>query len=81
MTQSKAKICDPKTVNLRKGHYYYWCSCGQSQTEPFCDGLGHLGLGIDPLVFQPQENQTAQLCTCKTTPTPPYYNNNHCQKI
>ena len=28
----------PYPVKVKKGKKYYWCSCGASKTQPYCDG-------------------------------------------
>ena len=50
---------------------YWWCACGRSQSQPFCDG-SHEGTGIEPLEFTLTETQEVALCQCKHTKTPPY---------
>ncbi|NOX93430.1 MAG: glutamate synthase [Gammaproteobacteria bacterium] len=75
---SKAKIADtrPIAVNLEAGEEYYWCSCGQSRNQPFCDG-SHRGTEFTPTVFSVGEAQEAYLCQCKRTSTPPFCDGAH----
>ncbi len=75
---SKAKIADTKpiAVNLEAGEEYYWCSCGQSRNQPFCDG-SHRGTEFSPMAFSVGEAQEAYLCQCKRTNTPPFCDGAH----
>ncbi len=75
---SKAKIADTKpiAVNLEAGEEYYWCSCGQSRNQPFCDG-SHRGTEFTPMAFSVGEAQEAYLCQCKRTNTPPFCDGAH----
>ena len=45
----------PVQVTLEKGEHY-WCACGLSKAQPFCDG-SHRGTGIAPLAFTVDEEQ------------------------
>ena len=47
----------PAGVDVEKGKTYYWCRCGRSGDQPFCDG-SHKGTGITPLEFEAEESKT-----------------------
>ena len=67
----------PCLVNLKAGRTYFWCSCGRSANQPYCDG-SHKGTGLEPLKFTATpENPEALLCGCKHTGTPPYCDGAH----
>jgi mannose-6-phosphate isomerase-like protein (cupin superfamily)/CDGSH-type Zn-finger protein len=67
----------PCLVNLKSGRTYYWCSCGRSSKQPFCDG-SHAGTDFQPLKFTAAAgNEEALLCGCKHTKTPPYCDGAH----
>lgn len=66
----------PATVNLKEGETYYWCSCGRSADQPFCDG-SHKGTDFKPKAFKPEEQGKAALCVCKHTKNPPYCDGTH----
>lgn len=66
----------PVSVNLEKGKKYYWCACGRSKTQPFCDG-SHRGTGITPLGFTAEEDGEAVMCQCKGTRNRPYCDGSH----
>jgi len=62
----KAKIAGttPIKVSLEAGKKYAWCSCGESQNQPFCDGA-HKGSSFSPKVFVAEESKDVHFCTCK----------------
>ncbi len=55
---------------------YFWCACGRSQSQPFCDG-SHKGTGFTPVQFAVGEKKKLWLCGCKRTGTPPYCDGTH----
>ncbi len=66
----------PKAVELKKGEDYYFCACGKSSNQPFCDG-SHAGTKFTPKQFQADEDGTAYLCACKHTNNAPYCDGTH----
>ncbi len=66
----------PVGIDVEAGKTYYWCRCGRSAEQPFCDG-SHAGTEITPLEFTAPENDTAHLCRCKGTANPPYCDGTH----
>ncbi len=66
----------PAEVEVRKGETYYWCRCGRSSNQPFCDG-SHKGTDITPLAFNAQEDDTVYLCCCKATGDAPFCDGTH----
>lgn len=65
----------PIMVNLEPGTHY-WCSCGKSAKEPFCDG-SHKGTGKEPVAFEITTAVSKALCACGRTKTPPYCDGCH----
>jgi len=65
----------PAMLTLEPGAYY-WCACGKSSNQPFCDG-SHKGSGITPVLFKIEEKKTVFLCQCKHTATKPYCDGTH----
>lgn len=65
----------PVVMELEPGTYY-WCSCGQSANQPFCNGA-HKGTGFAPLAFEISEKKTVALCNCKYTAGQPFCDGSH----
>jgi CDGSH-type Zn-finger protein len=63
----EAKIADTKpcVLELEAGDYF-WCSCGLSASQPFCDG-SHKGTGFTPKKVTIDEAKKVALCACKRT--------------
>ncbi len=68
----------PVPVQLNAGEEKFWCACGGSQNQPFCDG-SHAGTDFTPLAFSSDTDGEAFLCACKRTGTPPYCDGTHAQ--
>ncbi|MRX26887.1 glutamate synthase-related protein [Kangiella sp. HZ709] len=66
----------PAKVSLTKDKEYYFCSCGRSKSQPFCDG-SHVSTNIQPKSFKADDSGEAFLCQCKQTKTPPYCDGSH----
>jgi CDGSH-type Zn-finger protein len=65
-TMNTPKIAQrsPIAVTVEAGKTYYWCTCGESQGQPFCDG-SHKGTGFAPLAFTAQADGPVYFCGCK----------------
>ena len=66
---------NPYLLFLEQGTYY-WCACGQSKNQPYCDG-SHKGTGINPVRFEMKEYDFVGMCGCKKTGTPPFCDASH----
>jgi len=66
----------PIGVNLKAGEEYYFCTCGKSAKQPFCDG-SHVGSGFSPKAFKAKEDGQAYLCQCKHSAGAPYCDGTH----
>ncbi len=76
MEEPKISQKSPIAVDVKKGETYYWCSCGRSAKQPFCDG-SHKGTTFTPLAFTAEKDETAYLCACKHTKNPPFCDGSH----
>ena len=80
MSEPKVAGTSPQKVTLESGKPYFWCSCGHSANQPFCDG-SHQALPADnamsPTRFEVDEGRDGFLCLCKQTSTPPYCDGTH----
>ncbi|AOE50909.1 glutamate synthase-related protein [Kangiella sediminilitoris] len=77
---SKPVVADnkPKKVELKNGEEYYFCRCGRSENQPFCDG-SHKGTDFTPKSFVAEEDGDAYLCQCKHTNDSPFCDGTHKQ--
>jgi len=66
----------PCLVTLKGGRTYFWCSCGRSANQPFCDG-SHKGTGLEPRKVVLAADEEVLLCGCKQTKTPPFCDGAH----
>ncbi|MBT8477839.1 MAG: CDGSH iron-sulfur domain-containing protein [Gemmatimonadetes bacterium] len=75
---SKPRIAqkEPYAVELEGGKRYAWCACGESSSQPFCDG-SHKGTELSPSVFTAEETKTAYLCGCKHSENAPFCDGSH----
>jgi len=65
----------PAVMELEPGTYY-WCTCGRSANQPFCNGA-HKGTEFFPFAFELAEKKTVALCQCKHTANPPFCDGAH----
>lgn len=65
-------------VQKTKAGKYYWCACGKSSSQPFCDG-SHKGTSFTPVMVEIPEEKTVAWCGCKHTKTPPYCDGTHAE--
>jgi len=66
----------PYQVKLDAGRAYFWCACGRSAKQPFCDG-SHKGTGLEPHRFVAEASGTFNLCGCKSTDDRPNCDGTH----
>ena len=66
----------PARTELEAGKDYYWCRCGRSKSQPFCDG-SHAGTSIKPLKFTAEKAGASSLCQCKATANGPFCDGTH----
>jgi len=75
MEKGKVAANTPVALTLEPGAYF-WCACGRSKNQPFCDG-SHKGTGITPVQFKIDEKKEMFFCRCKQSNNPPYCDGSH----
>ena len=68
----------PFATPVEAGKTYYWCACGQSKNQPFCDG-SHKGSGMTPLKYDADKAGKVWFCACKQTTHAPLCDGSHKQ--
>ena len=76
MTAPKIAQKAPYPVEVEAGKTYFWCACGQSANQPFCDG-SHKETGISPHKFTAEDSKKVFLCGCKATANAPFCDGSH----
>ena len=66
----------PYPIDVEEGQSYYWCACGQSTKQPFCDG-SHKGTTFNPVAFKATETKKMYFCGCKATSNQPFCDGSH----
>lgn len=66
----------PIAVEVESGKSYFWCSCGRSASQPFCDG-SHKGSDFVPVKFDATESKKVFFCGCKATKNSPLCDGSH----
>ena len=68
----------PYPIDIVAGQMYFWCTCGRSQKQPFCDGA-HKAVGLSPMPYKATETKQAWFCGCKATANAPFCDGSHKQ--
>lgn len=76
MAEPEIAATEPIEVDLCTGKKYFFCTCGKSAKQPFCDG-SHKGTEFTPHAFEVKENGKCWLCRCKRTGDAPYCDGSH----
>ena len=63
-------------VEIEKNKSYFWCSCGLSSKQLFCDG-SHKNTEFSPVKFIADETKKMFFCTCKQTNNQPFCGDSH----
>ena len=66
----------PYAADVEEDKSYYWCACGRSKSQPFCDG-SHKGTGLEPLAYKADKSGTVYFCGCKKTGNSPLCDGTH----
>ena len=66
----------PYPVDVTAGEKYFWCACGKSDNQPFCDG-SHQGSDFTPMAYTAKEDTTLYFCGCKHSDGQPLCDGSH----
>ena len=67
----------PYKVKVEKGKIYFWCACGLSQKQPFCDGTHKKEEKFKSVKFLAMESEELYFCGCKMSDRPPFCDGTH----
>jgi CDGSH-type Zn-finger protein len=67
---------EPIAAVVEKDDTVFWCVCGKSANQPYCDG-SHAGTDFRPLRWTAEESGERWFCVCKQTGTPPFCDGTH----
>lgn len=76
MSEPVVAARSPIAVEVEAGKAYWWCACGRSTKQPFCDG-SHKGTGLSPVQYVATESKKAWFCACKKTGAAPMCDGTH----
>jgi CDGSH-type Zn-finger protein len=76
MNQPKIAQKFPYLAEVEAGKTYYWCACGQSNNQPFCDG-SHKTTAFTPVAYTATSAGRAAFCGCKQTKGQPMCDGSH----
>jgi CDGSH-type Zn-finger protein len=66
----------PYEFTVEAGKRYFWCACGRSGKQPFCDG-SHAGSGLSPVLYVAEKTEDVWFCGCKATGEKPFCDGTH----
>lgn len=69
----------PFATEVEAGQSYFWCSCGESSTQPFCDG-SHKGTDFTPVKYTADESKRVYFCGCKASADQPLCDGSHSKR-
>lgn len=81
-TRARVAKKGPYGIKVEAGQTYYWCTCGMSKNQPFCDG-SHVSFNkefaseFEPVKYTADESRTVWFCGCKQTASPPFCDGSH----
>jgi CDGSH-type Zn-finger protein len=66
----------PYAIEVEAGKSYFWCACGQSSKQPFCDG-SHKGTDFTPVKYTSESDSKVFFCGCKASGKAPVCDGSH----
>jgi CDGSH-type Zn-finger protein len=66
----------PIAVEVEAGTVYWWCACGRSKSQPFCDG-SHKVTAFEPIAYKAEKSGKVFFCTCKRSGKKPLCDGSH----
>ena len=76
MSQPIVAQKSPYPIEAEAGKTYWWCQCGRSTTQPFCDG-SHKDTGLTPVKYTAEKAGTLYFCGCKASAKRPFCDGTH----
>ena len=76
MSEPESPQKAPYAVDVTEGETYYWCACGRSNKQPFCDG-SHKGSDFTPVAFTAEKSEKVYFCGCKKSANSPLCDGTH----
>ena len=80
MDKPKSPQKTPYKIKVEKGKTYFWCSCGLSEKQPFCDGMHKKEGKFKSIKFIATETEELDFCGCKMSNRPPFCDGTHSWK-
>lgn len=76
MSKGEVAATAPVKVEVEEGKSYFWCACGKSSKQPFCDG-SHQGSEFTPMKWTADVTGAKFFCACKQTDGQPFCDGSH----
>ena len=76
MTEAIPAQKSPYQVEVEAGKKYFWCACGRSNKQPFCDG-SHQGTSFTPIAYEAAKSGPVFFCGCKASGKKPLCDGTH----
>ncbi len=76
MSKGQVAGSDPIAIEVEEGKSYFWCACGKSKNQPFCDG-SHKDTEFNPLKWTADKSGKKFFCACKQSNNAPFCDGSH----